>query len=299
MRCSFRGFLRVLLAAFAISLPLPAQAQNRAEIDKARAAYLARNYDEAEARLRWLLDPASGAKELWLLSQGRMYLGAVLFARGVHDEAVAFFEKLIADDPSFEPDPLSFPPDVINSFFDVRGRLEERRRQITLDASRLEAQQRALAEEQRRRQQAWLERITRMAEEETIVERRSRWVAFAPFGVGQFQNGKSALGWTFLSAEAACVVGSAVTVPMFAYARARAESEVHAGDLQRQADGYQARANTLQWVNLGFVAAFAAIAVVGVVEANASFVPEKVHVRSRRIPPVAALLPLVTTGLVF
>src|SRR3954447_16490028 len=91
-----------------------ASAQGRVDVEKARAAYLARNYAEAEDRLRTLVDPKTGLKELSLLSQARMYLAAVLLAQGKRDAAVEVFEKMILEDPAFEPDPLSFSGDVIN-----------------------------------------------------------------------------------------------------------------------------------------------------------------------------------------
>ena len=124
-----------LAAAFAVVVlgGRTASAQGRVDVEKARAAYLARNYAEAEERLRALVDPKTGLKELSLLSQARMYLGAVLLAQGKRDPAVEVFEKMILEDPAFEPDPLSFPGDVINTFFDVRAQLQEKIRQAAAD----------------------------------------------------------------------------------------------------------------------------------------------------------------------
>ena len=269
-----------------------ASAQGRVDVEKARAAYLARNYAEAEDRLRPLVDPKTGLKELALLSQARMYLGAVLLAQGKRDPAVEVFEKMILEDPTFEPDPLSFPGDVINTFFDVRAQLQETIRQAAEASARLEAERRAKAAEERRKQEAWLAKVKQLATEEKITVRNNRLVAFLPFGAGQFQNGDPVLGWTFLVTEAVLVAGTAITVPMYAYHRGRAEDLASAND-SRTAPQYQDRADNIRTVNLSFVGAFAAIAITGVVQANLAFVPEKVETKTRELPPLARITPVI------
>jgi tetratricopeptide (TPR) repeat protein len=284
----------VVVAAFVIVVlsATTASAQGRVDVEKARAAYLARNYAEAEDRLRALVDPKTGLKELSLLSQARMYLGAVLLAQGKRDPAVEVFEKMILEDPSFEPDPLSFPGDVINTFFDVRAQLQEKIRQAAQASARLEAERRAKAEEERRKQEAWLAKVKQLASEERITVRNNRLVAFLPFGAGQFQNGDPVLGWTFLVTEAVLVIGTGITVPMYAYHRGRAEDLASAND-SRTAQLYQDRADNIRTVNLSLVGAFAAIAITGVVQANLAFVPERVETKTRELPPLARITPVI------
>jgi TolA-binding protein len=289
--------LRHLLATSVLAVLLvggrAAHAQGRVDVEKARAAYLARNYAEAEERLRTLVDPKTGLKELGLLSQARMYLGAVLIAQAKREAAVEVFEKMILEDPAFEPDPLSFPGDVINTFFDVRGQLQEKIRQAAQNAARLEAERRAQAEDERRRQEAWLAQVKQMAQEEKITVRHHRLVAFLPFGAGQLQNGDAVLGWTFLVSEAALVVGTGITLPLYAYARNRADEESASGDLDRKATVYKTRADNIQTVNLSLAGAFAAIAITGIVQANLAYVPETVETRKRDLPALSRLLPIV------
>jgi len=270
-----------------------ASAQNRVDVEKARAAYLARNYAEAEERLRALVDPKTGLKELSLLSQARMYLGAVLLAQSKREAAIEVFDRLIRDDSAFEPDPLSFPGEVINTFFDVRAQLQEAIRQAAQDSARLEAARRAHAEEERRKQEAWLTKVKQLAQEEKITVRNNRLVAFLPFGAGQFQNGEAVLGWTFLISEAALVVGTGITIPMYAYARSRAEDEARANDIDRKAQQYQDRADNIRTLNLTLAGAFAAIAITGIVQANLSYVPERVETKPRPLPPLSRLTPIV------
>jgi hypothetical protein len=289
--------LRHVLAALSLAVVLMGgrvvHAQGRVDVEKARAAYLARNYSEAEERLRTLVDPKTGLKELGLLSQARMYLGAVLLAQSKREAAVEVFEKLILEDPAFEPDPLSFPGEVINTFFDVRGQLQEKIRQAAQNAARLEADRRAQAEEERRRQEAWLAQVKQMAQEEKITVRHHRLVAFLPFGAGQLQNGDQVLGWTFLVSEAALVVGTGITLPLYAYARSRADEESSSGDLDRKAQVYKSRADNIQTVNLSLAGAFAAIAITGIVQANLAYVPETVETKKRDLPTLSRLVPIV------
>src|SRR5437899_12206475 len=76
-----------------------AHANEQSDLDKARAAYLARQYDDADARFRVMLDPKNGTlHEPALITQARMYWGAVKLAQGKQDEAVALFEKLLLAD---------------------------------------------------------------------------------------------------------------------------------------------------------------------------------------------------------
>jgi hypothetical protein len=286
------GLRRLLVAAaFAVVVlggrTAHAQALGRVDVDKARAAYLARNYAEAEQRLMQLVDPKTGLKELALLSQARMFLGAVLIAQG--RPAVETFETLILEDPSFEPDPLQFPGSVINEFYDIRGRLQQRIRQNALEAARREAARIAAAEEERRKQEAWLATVKQMAQEEKITVKNHRLVAFLPFGAGQFQNGEPLLGWTFLVSEAALVVATAATIPMYTYARGRADDEQSGGDINRTAQLYQDRADNIRTANLAFAGALAAIAITGVVQANLAYVPEKVETKKRDLPVVSRL----------
>ena len=125
--------------ACAILAGAPAEADERSELEKARASFLARNWTDAEERLRVLLDPKTGLRERNLISQARMYLGASLLAQGKKDDAKEVFEKLVLDDPTFDPDPLSFPGGAINMFIDVRSSLLEQIKNAQQTAARLAA----------------------------------------------------------------------------------------------------------------------------------------------------------------
>jgi tetratricopeptide (TPR) repeat protein len=263
----------------------PAHADSRAELEKARASFLARHWQDAEERLRALLDdPKSGLKERALISQARMYLGASLLAQGKKDEAKEVFEKLVLDDPTYEPDPLSFPADAINTYIDVRSSLLEQIRTATQTAARLAAERKAREEAEREAQRIWLEKVKAQAAEEKITVRHSRLVAFLPLGAGQFQNGQPVLGWTFLGTQVAALAGTAVTWGMYSYARHREAEELN-GDNQLSEQWHQ-RAEEIRLANLGFTGAFLVLAAAGIVQANLAFVPESAEKKKRDLPPL-------------
>ncbi len=266
----------------------PASADPRADLEKARAAFVARNWADAEERLRALLDPKNGLKERSLISQARMYLGASLLAQGKKDDAKETFETLVLDDPTFDPDPLSFPGDAINTFIDVRSSLLEQIRNAQQTALRLAAEKRAREEAEREKQRVWLEKVKAQAAEEKITVRHSRLVASLPFGAGQFQNGQPIVGWAFLGAEVAAVAGTAVTYGMYLYARNRENDELRrpGGDVNQLVPQYHQRAEDLRIANLAFAGAFVGIAAVGIVQAHVEFVPERAEKKKRDLPPI-------------
>jgi hypothetical protein len=282
--------LRALLAAslFVViaGAPRVARADEQTDLEKVRAAYLGKNYDEAERRLVAILDPDKGAHDPQVLTQARMYLGAVMLAKGNADGASQVFEKLILDDPTYEPDPLSFPTNAIDLFIDTRARLRERLNAEAQERVRREAERRARAEEKKRKDAERLATLERMAGEERVTERHSRWIAAVPFGAGQFQNGDTAAGWALLGVESALVAGTLVCLPIYLTDLQYRTEAFSAGDRTR-AQEYIDRANAVRVVNLSLAGAFAAVAIVGVVQAQAAFVPERTDVKKRVIPPTA------------
>jgi tetratricopeptide (TPR) repeat protein len=270
------------LVAF-LAVCAPARASEQTDLEKARAAYLARQYDEADARFRAILNPTTGSlRDPVLVTQARMYWGAVLVAKARPEEATALFEKLILADPGFEPDPLSFPTDVIDLYIDTRARIRDKINAAAQQAARAEAARRAREEEARRRESARIVLLERMAAEEKIIERHSRWVALLPFGVGQFQNGQKTLGWFFLLGESALTLATAVTVPIYLYDLSN-RTAAAAGDTAA-ARQWVTRGEDVFRANLILVGALGFTAAVGVLQAQLTYVPETVEVRRRPIP---------------
>src|SRR4029079_13444996 len=118
-------------------------------------------------------------------------------------------------DPGFEPDPLSFPTDVIDVFIDTRAKIREKISAAAQVAAQAEAERKAREAAQRQREIARVAALEQMAGEERILVKHSRWLALVPFGVGQFQNGQPTWGWVFLTSEPALALGPALTVAIY------------------------------------------------------------------------------------
>lgn len=280
---------RLLLAtglglALALTVAPPARADAESDVDKGRNAYLARQYDEADARFRSMLDPSTGSvKDPALVSQARMLWGAVKVAQKKNGEASQLFEELITKDPQFEPDPLSFPTEVLDVFSDTKHRIRERLAVVARENARLEAERRAREEADKKREAERVTRLEKLASEEKVRIKRDRYVAFIPFGAGQFQNGQTALGWTFLASEAALVAVGTVVVPFYLSER-KAMTDydpAYQPDATKQALIHRDNALRLQIVNLAAYGLFAATAIGGIVEANLAYEAETVRVQKR------------------
>jgi len=284
LRC-VRGVVRAaLIAGLLVASTGVARADAATDFAKARAAFLARNWSDAEEKLRALLDPQSGLKERPLISQSRMYLGASLMQQGRKDEAKEVFEKLVLDDPTFEPDPLGFPGPAIDTFIDVRSSLLVQIKNAQQTAARIAAERKAREDADREGQRVWLEKVKAQAAEEKIAVRHSRLIATIPFGIGQFQNDQPILGWIFLGAEVAAIAGTAVTYGMFRYALER-RNETTSGNNQLAAQ-WSTRSEDIRLVNLGFVGGFVGLAAIGIVQAHIVYAPEVADKKRRDLPPL-------------
>lgn len=280
---SIRVIALFLLAATGVA---HADVDEQSELDKARNAYLAHQYDEADNRLRMLLDAKSPVlHDRVLVNQAHMYWGAVLIAKKRPAEANEQFEELLLNDPNYEPDPLSFPTDVVNNFIDARAHLRRRLEEMAVVRAKQEAERRKRDEAERKGQLQRLKLLERLAGEEKTVERHSRWMALVPFGVGQFQNDQKALGWTFLGTEAVLLAASAITVPIYLnYLQARSDAFARGDNFsaQEQID----RAQTVRTVNLSLDLTFLGVVALGIIQAQAAFVPEVAQLNKRPIPDI-------------
>jgi tetratricopeptide (TPR) repeat protein len=292
-------------AALVLTLSGAARADDAQEFELAKTRYNAGQYEEAAERFAAMLDPENppcdrGPSEPGdkpcritdpdLIARARSFAAASLVALQRTAEADAYIEKILLDNPTFTPDP-AVPIEVVDRITAVRARIgaqieaAAKRKADAARAARLAAQK---AREEERR---WIADLSQLAGRETIVERRSRWVALLPFGAGQFQNGDTALGWTFLISEAlmgsASVVSAVVvagyegvdtTAKSAPAAAGEAESSVDVDQLNNQI----ATATAINRVAFG---AWAAITVAGIIHAQVTFVPQVTTYRPRTIPP--------------
>jgi hypothetical protein len=288
-----RSILTALILAAAISFAGVARADDQAELDKGRNAYLGRQYDEADRRFREMLDPKTGTlHDPLLVNQAFMYWGAVMVALGRNKDATTIFEQLLLQhDAQFEPDPLSFPTAVLDAFSQTKARIRDELNAAAAEALKRAEEKKKRDEEAKQREAARQAAIEKLATTQTTIEHHSRWIALMPFGAGQFQNGRTGLGWGFLIGESALAVAAGVTGAISLSKSSQAQ------DIYRNnpspdnpsvtAPATDARDSAVNWryANLACAGAFVVSAVIGIVQANLEFQSDVVVVKHRPLPP--------------
>lgn len=274
---------RVFLIAQALATLVPmapgatAKAQHLDEFEVARLAYERQEHETAIARFEALL-PLLVSRPLIL--ESRKFLGASYMFVGEAEKAKTQFQFLLRDDPSYELDRVRFPADIVKTFNEVRA-------QVTLEIKLAEEQareRRKRLEEQKRlereRQARRMQDLERLASQETLVEERSRWIASIPFGVGQFQNGHDALGWTLVTSSAAL----AITSITFAALHAGLRSQVDNAD----PDAFEQAESAYRVINWASTGALVGLALIGVIDAHLRFEPKRRQTRQRKNTPPPA-----------
>jgi hypothetical protein len=290
-RTAARRSRRIVLAAaglaLAVSAPRALLADASSDLEKAHGAYVAHKYGEAETRLRALLDPAApGAlKDADGIADARMYLAAVLLAAGKQTEAQAVLDQLVLDRPDYQPDPLRVSLQATDALVDARGRVHDVLSRLQADRVHLAQEEKAKADADRQKAALRLQMLEKLAGEELVVYRHSRWTAVLPFGVGQFQNGQDGAGWLFLSVESLLAIGSIVGGAFMLYDEGQAADALNRHD--NTAPVYNSRAQVAARVGDYFAAGFALAAVAGITHAELTFVPESTEVRRRPLPAVS------------
>jgi hypothetical protein len=287
-----RELVGAAFAALVCAAPVVARADARADLEKAHNAYIAHKYDDAESRLRALLDPkTSTLKDPDAIADARMYLGAVLLAEKKNEEAATVFDSLVIDRQSYEPDPLRVNLEAIDAFTDAKARNREKVAAMQAEQVRLAQEEKAKLENERQKQATRLAMLEKMASTELVIERHSRWLALVPFGAGQFQNGQTADGWLFLVGEGLLASATAVASGLSVYY----EEKGFTASQQKDAGTATAYTHAAHWAGITdeVIAGGLVMAMVGgIIHAQATFVPERVEVRTRALPPLS-LTPII------
>ena len=272
-----------------------ARADSLSELEKAHNAYVAHKYDDAANRLRALLDPRTGTlKEPDNVADARMYLGAALLALGKKAEADGVFQQLLRDKPDYQPDPLRVSLQATDALIDARSRMREELSASMAEKVRQAQEEKAKLDLERQRAALRLAMLEKLASEETVIRSHSRWIGALPFGIGQFQNGQTSLGWVFLSTESLLLAGSGISHLVTIYNEQQANDAL-LNDAGTQGQ-YRGRAYNAYVISNLFTAGFALVAIAGIVHAQVTFVPEQVEIRHRDLPSASfepLLLPLV------
>lgn len=258
----------------------PEQVSDEAELARVTSLYEAGQYAECARQLGSLLDPKSREHltDSSIIETARVYYAACLIGSGHPDKADEPLRKAIRDNPQMRPpDSLVFPAEVVDHFIKVRESLlteirkaeEERIKQAQQDAEKRRAADR---DRQRR-----IDRLKQLAAEEHVTVKNRRWIAAIPFGVGQFQNRDTSLGWAFLSSEA--VLGGTAFGALVLHTYYTSQ----AGDAGKKAT-LTSRDNAAYTVLVATGWAFVGVAAIGVVQAQLSYVPEFHETKKRALP---------------
>jgi hypothetical protein len=253
-------------------------------VARGMAFYDAGQFKQCAASLASALDDTrAGELDAREVERARVYRGACLVALGDTEGADEQFRKAIRQNPQMAtPSTIVFPQEVVDRFILVRSALlDEIRAAQERDARRADV------EAERARERAELERrrlveLERLASHERVVHRNRRWVAWVPFGVGQFQNRNPVLGGVFLATEtlfAATAVG-ATSIQLSLHAQAGGSGQLTPEERAQINENLRV-AHAVSLVSLG---GLLVTAVIGIAEANLSFVPEY-DAGTRKRPP--------------
>lgn len=283
-----------------------------ADFEKGKNAYATKDFTEAEGRFKTLLDPQTGTLKIPAqILDAEVYLGASKLGRALRvsldtdkltneerarlkDDAAKLFEKVILENPDYEPDPFIFPTSVLDLYTDTKKRLKDVLNQRAIEAAKAKALQEQRDRDLKDQQEAYIKLLEKQAGSESVVDHHSRWVALVPFGVGQFQNGKPALGAMFLGLETAFIIGTGVTFAMYRLdlsrgADAIADETLTRRDALLRYQAYTDRADIIRIVNLTFAAAAGLTMAIGILEAQIGFVGDTTAQRARPLPQKPAL----------
>ncbi|MFO0592578.1 MAG: hypothetical protein U0441_33855 [Polyangiaceae bacterium] len=312
---SWRCAASCVVALAASLVPASARADDAQQLELVKGLFYAGQYEDVLKRLVILLDPSNPAcssvegapttpqtchfQDAVLIERGREMEIVALVALKRDAEADAAIEKMLRQNPTYVPDPAVLPAAAVTRVRDIKTRLEKEmedkaRKEADDKRRKLLGEQKASDEEKK-----WIADLEALASKETIIEKRSRLVAFMPFGVGQFQNGDVGWGIFFAASEALTGGGSVVTAGIHGFYGA---IDVNKPDptTGRPIDDVEIakRMQELQIANNILFATWASITIAGILQANLAYVPEKKIERDRPLPkrPDPPILPTVTAN---
>jgi hypothetical protein len=260
----------------------PPRLNDAAELARVVNLYDAGKYGECADALHLLLSPDSARplRDVDTIESARVYHAACLIGSGQNEQADEPLRAAIRQNPQMKPpDSLVFPPKVIDRFlrvretmFDVIRKAEDERVKHALELA-------SAQEERARKERLRVAGLERLAQQETVINPKTRWLALVPFGTGQFQNGEKSLGYVFLTSEILLLASTLTSLGV----------ETHLILATSRVDKADPSINgTLQdWHSALEVSSYAylGVSVIGVIEAELAFTPEQRQIRKRPLPP--------------
>ncbi|HEX4341693.1 MAG TPA: tetratricopeptide repeat protein [Polyangiaceae bacterium] len=256
-----------------------------ASLARATAFYEAGQYAQCADAFAALLDDVGQSASIAprTREQASVYRAACLIALSRTDDADASFREAIRENPQMAvPNAIVFPPAVIERFIVVRTTLMEEIRRSEEERAYRAREAAFAARRKAEEEKIRVQRLEQLAGQETFVSQNQRWIAWVPFGVGQFQNHDVGLGALFLTTEvllAGTAIGAA-SIELSLNAQAKGGAGL-GGDVAQ----LNQNIHTANDVALIATGSLILVAAGGIWQANAAFVPEfPLGVRPRRKP---------------
>jgi len=255
---------------------------DKAELARVVSLYDAGKYADCASSLHHLLSADGGhpLHELDVIESARIYHAACLIGSGQNELADEPLRAAISQNPQMRPpDSLVFPPQVIDRFLRVRETMFDVIRKAE-DERVKRAQELAAQQELRvRKERARVVGLERLAQQETVITPRTRWLGLVPFGVGQFQNQDKPLGFVFLTSELLLAATTLTSLGVQTHL-VLATSQVDNPDASNDS-------RIRDWNTALDISAYAwlGVSLLGILEAQLSFKPEERQVRKRDLPP--------------
>jgi tetratricopeptide (TPR) repeat protein len=152
-----------------------------AELARARTSFRENAFAAALPLLNYLLYPTPRLARVEDLVEAHLLYGACSYEVGDRTTARREFEEALYLQADLELDTVLYSTGAVKFFEDTRAAINER--------SRLEDERRRMLEERDRYQQLLASLV--------VVEKRSYYINFIPFGAGQFQNRQRTKGLAF------------------------------------------------------------------------------------------------------
>ncbi len=267
--------------AHAPAAPEPPRLNDTAELARVVALYEAGKYGDCADSLHRLLsnESAHPLHDPDVVESARIYHAACLIGSGQSQLADEPLRAAIRQNPQMKaPDGLVFPTQVIERFLRVRETMFDVIRKAEDERVRRAQELAKQQEERSRKERLRVAGLERLAQQETLITPKSRWVALVPFGVGQFQNGEKSLGYVFLTSEILLAASTLTTLGV----------ETHLVLATSRVDKPDQSVNTTNgnWKTALEYSSYAWLGVtaIGIVEAQLAFVPEQRQVRKRPLP---------------
>ncbi|MEP7050129.1 MAG: hypothetical protein ABJB12_07245 [Pseudomonadota bacterium] len=260
----------------------PSRLNDRAELARVVSLYEAGKYGECAESFHRLLsaDSPRPLRDPDVVESARIYHAACLIGIGQNQQADEPLRAAIRVNPQMKPpDSLVFPPQVIERFLRVRETMFDVIRKAEDERVRQAQEQARHQEERARKERLRVAGLERLAQQETLITPKSRWLALVPFGVGQFQNDEKALAYVFLTSEALLAASTLTTLGV--------ESHLILATSQTKEAAASNASRLKDWRSALVYSSYAwlGVSVIGIVEAQLMFTPEQHQTRKRALPP--------------